>query len=177
MVVGVACPIILSICYLYGTHVGPSKKVPEENCLSLSPSTTGEGHGERPAAPGTICRTASVEPRIFVRDWTNVVFTDESSFWPRVPGSKALFNRTNCAIERTVKHAVKVHVWGCFNVRGLGTLCVFTAHLNAQEDDLNSGRSGGGGHGRSIRTTNEQKVRSRTTTAAQDEYPQGILRN
>ncbi|GJQ68408.1 hypothetical protein Trydic_g16997 [Trypoxylus dichotomus] len=67
-----------------------------------------------------------------VRDWTNKVFTDESSFWAQVPRSKAWSTRTNRIVEQTVEHAVKVYVWGCFNVRGFRTLRVFTGNLNAQ---------------------------------------------
>lgn len=67
------------------------------------------------------------------RDWSDVVFTDESSFWAWCPIRRAWFIHGKRMIQRSVKHPIKVHVWGCFNARGFGTLCVFTDNLNAQK--------------------------------------------
>lgn len=67
------------------------------------------------------------------RDWDNVVFTDECSFWGWLPVRKAWSVQGMPVIQRTVKHAIKLHVWGCFNVRGFGTLCLFTDNLNAMK--------------------------------------------
>nr|XP_031847715.1 uncharacterized protein LOC116433609 [Nomia melanderi] len=46
--------------------------------------------------------------------------------------SKGSWNAVaTCCDERTVKHPVKVHVWGCFSKQRFGTLHVFTDNLNA----------------------------------------------
>lgn len=66
------------------------------------------------------------------RDWGNVIFTDESSFWAWSSLSKAWISKHNRFLKRTVKHPIKVHVWGCFCKRGFGCLFVFTGILNAE---------------------------------------------
>lgn len=66
------------------------------------------------------------------RDWTDVVFTDESSFWIYPTIRRAWSKNNNRFIVRTVKHPAKLHVWGCFNSRGFGRLILFTGILNAQ---------------------------------------------
>lgn len=66
------------------------------------------------------------------RDWSNVIFTDESSFWAWSSLSKAWTSKHNRLLQRTVKHPVKVHVWGCFCQSGFGCLFVFTGILNAE---------------------------------------------
>lgn len=68
----------------------------------------------------------------FERDWSNVVFTDESSFWAWVPTRRAWSLRGQPFIQRSVKHPVKVHVWGCFCTQGFGVLHVFSGILNAE---------------------------------------------
>ncbi|KAG6452269.1 hypothetical protein O3G_MSEX007545 [Manduca sexta] len=66
------------------------------------------------------------------RDWSNVIFTDESSFWAWSSLSKAWTSKHNRLLQRTVKHPVKVNVWGCFCQSGFGCLFVFTGILNAE---------------------------------------------
>lgn len=46
-------------------------------------------------------------------DWDNIIFTDESSFWAWSSLSKAWSTKSNRILQRTIKHPVKVHVWGC----------------------------------------------------------------
>ena len=67
------------------------------------------------------------------RDWDNVIFTDESSFWAWPFLLKAWSTKSNRILQRTVKHSVKVHVWGCFSKRGFGCLFLFTDNLNAEK--------------------------------------------
>jgi transposase len=64
-------------------------------------------------------------------DWSQVVFTDESTFrlnqralkvW-QFPGRRKVF--------RSVKHPLKVNVWGCFSAVGFGKLVCFQQNLNA----------------------------------------------
>lgn len=66
------------------------------------------------------------------RDWRDVIFTDEASFWAWVPRRKAWSKRGNPVLQRSIKHPVKLHVWGCFNARGFGILYLFTNTLTAQ---------------------------------------------
>lgn len=67
------------------------------------------------------------------RDWDNVIFTDESSFWAWSSLSKAWSTKSNRILQRTVKHPLKIHVWGCFCKRGFGCLFLFTDNLNAEK--------------------------------------------
>lgn len=67
------------------------------------------------------------------RDWQNVVFSDESSFWAFCPQRKAWAIHGKPMLQRSVKHPLKVHVWGCFSALGFGKLHIFTDNLNAQK--------------------------------------------
>lgn len=67
------------------------------------------------------------------RDWSNVIFTDEASFWAFVPRRKAWSVRRRPMIQRSVKHPQKIHVWGCFSEHGFGKLHVFTQNLDAEK--------------------------------------------
>lgn len=65
------------------------------------------------------------------RDWSNVIFTDEASIWGYISIRRSWSTLTNRLIQRTVKHPVKVHLWGCFSKQGFGALHLFTYNLNA----------------------------------------------
>lgn len=65
------------------------------------------------------------------RDRDNIIFSDEASFWARSSINHTWCTHINRLIGRTVKHVVKVHVWGCFSKQGFGTLHIFTDNLNA----------------------------------------------
>ena len=68
------------------------------------------------------------------RDWSKVIFTDEASFWARSIIQRTWSTTTSKVVQRTVKHAAKVHVWGCFSEQGFGTLYLFTYILNAKKN-------------------------------------------
>jgi len=64
-------------------------------------------------------------------NWDQVIFSDETTIrmnsvkglvW-NLPGKKK--------IVRTVKHPIKVNVWGCFSARGFGRVVCFNENLNA----------------------------------------------
>lgn len=64
-------------------------------------------------------------------DWNQVIFSDETTIrmnsvkglvW-NLPGKKK--------VVRTVKHPVKVNVWGCFSIHGFGRVVCFKENLNA----------------------------------------------
>ena len=67
------------------------------------------------------------------RDWSNVLFSDEASFWAWVPIKRAWSAAGKRFLQRTVKHSIKIHVWGCFSQRGFGCLELLTENLNAQK--------------------------------------------
>ena len=67
------------------------------------------------------------------RDWSNVFFSDEASVWAWVPIKRAWSAAGVRLFQRTVKHPIKIHVWGCFSQRGFGCLDIFTENLNAQK--------------------------------------------
>ena len=62
-------------------------------------------------------------------DWSQVIFTDEASFHARVPPRRVWSKIGIKKIFRTVKHPVKVHVWGCLSAKGFGKLHIFTGIL------------------------------------------------
>ena len=47
-------------------------------------------------------------------DWPNVLFSDEASFWAWVPIKRAWSAVSERFLQRTVKHPIKIYVWGCF---------------------------------------------------------------
>lgn len=65
------------------------------------------------------------------RDWNNVIFTDESSVWGYTTIRRSWPTLSQKLIQRTVKHPVKIHLWGCFSKQGFGALHLFTYNLNA----------------------------------------------
>ncbi len=66
------------------------------------------------------------------RDWSNVLFTDETTFqlFPN-PRKYWMFKRYKL-IYRRVKHPPKIHAWGCFSRSGFGKIITFTGILNAK---------------------------------------------
>lgn len=65
------------------------------------------------------------------KNWSSVIFTDESSFWAWSPKKRAWCVESTPVIQRTVKHPVKINVWGCFCSLGFGCLYLFTETLDA----------------------------------------------
>ncbi|KAF2891845.1 hypothetical protein ILUMI_14328 [Ignelater luminosus] len=66
------------------------------------------------------------------RDWDNVIFTDEASFWSSTSTKRVWCVKGKKLIQRTVKHPGKIHVWGCFNKRGFGKLLIFKQNLDVK---------------------------------------------
>ncbi|KAF2879245.1 hypothetical protein ILUMI_26932 [Ignelater luminosus] len=66
------------------------------------------------------------------RDWDNVIFTDEASFWLSTSTKRVWCVKGKKLIQRTVKHPGKIHVRGCFNRRGFGKLLIFKQNLDAK---------------------------------------------
>lgn len=66
------------------------------------------------------------------RDWSNVIFTDESTFQLYTHKTMVWHSPLRRSVTRTVKHSGKVHVWGCFCSKGFGKLIIFTGNMNAE---------------------------------------------
>jgi len=64
------------------------------------------------------------------RDWSNVIFTDESTFQLFTYKRKVWRFGLQGIVRRTVKHPPKIHVWGCFNESGFGEIYLFSENLN-----------------------------------------------
>lgn len=64
-------------------------------------------------------------------DWNRVVFSDESTFRLNQPGRKVWQFPGRRKLFRSVKHPLKINVWGCFSSSGFGELVCFQRNLNA----------------------------------------------
>lgn len=67
------------------------------------------------------------------RDWSRVIFSDESTFEVNCPVTRAWQFRGIPKIYRTVKHPVKVNVWGCFSSKGFGKLVIIAGTLESKQ--------------------------------------------
>jgi len=64
-------------------------------------------------------------------DWSQVIFTDESTFQLFTSKKKVWQFVGRRKVFRSVKHPPKVHVWGCFSASGFGKLVCFERNLDA----------------------------------------------
>jgi transposase len=65
------------------------------------------------------------------RDWNQVIFTDETTI-KLFRNKKRVWRRPGQRIVmRSVKHPVKVQVWGCISAHGFGKIVCFKRNLNA----------------------------------------------
>ena len=67
------------------------------------------------------------------RDWSNVLFSNEASFWAWVPIKRVWSAAGERFLQQTVKNPIKIHVWGCFSQRSFGCLKLLAENLNAQK--------------------------------------------
>ena len=71
-------------------------------------------------------------------DWRKVLFSDESPFQLRDNGKKRVWKlceeEFHCShYTGTVKHDVKINVWGCFSYDGVGTLYLVDGNMDARQ--------------------------------------------
>jgi len=64
-------------------------------------------------------------------DWNRVIFTDETTILLDRPPSRVWQRRGARIPVWTVKHPLKLHVWGCFSSEGFGDIFMFTQNLNS----------------------------------------------
>ena len=62
-------------------------------------------------------------------NWHQVIWSDESPYVLRFNGRKLVWRAGNerysiACISGTVKHDIKIMVWGCFTAHGVGNLCL-----------------------------------------------------
>jgi transposase len=67
------------------------------------------------------------------RDWSNVIFADESTFCIYNYPLKAWGTDKSKKIRKIVQHPSKLHVWGCFCSHGFGKLIIFESTLNSSK--------------------------------------------
>lgn len=66
--------------------------------------------------------------------WSTFLWTDESPFVLRFNAKRRVWRRhnerysSNCIIS-TVKHDIKINVWGCFSAHGVGSICTVDGTL------------------------------------------------
>ena len=64
-------------------------------------------------------------------DWSKVIFTDETTISQFSKPKKVWRQKGQIIKVPTVKHSLKVHVYGCFSEKGFGNIYCFTNNLNA----------------------------------------------
>jgi transposase len=64
-------------------------------------------------------------------DWSKVIFTDETTISQFSKPKKVWREKGEIVKAHTVKHSLKVHVYGCFSKKGFGNIYCFTDNLNA----------------------------------------------
>jgi len=65
-------------------------------------------------------------------NWDQVIFTDESTFHLNQPHPRTWQWSGQRKLWRSVKHPLKLNVWGCFSSSGFGKLIYFQHNLNAK---------------------------------------------
>jgi transposase len=65
-------------------------------------------------------------------DWSRTIFTDETTIFQFSKPKKVWRLKGEKIKVPTVKHSIKVHVYGCFSEEGFGNIYCFTENLNAE---------------------------------------------
>ena len=66
-------------------------------------------------------------------NWNTVLFSDESTFETNRKITRVWRRRGEVVARGTVKHPVKVQVWGCLTSKGFGQISCFSGNLNAKK--------------------------------------------
>ena len=67
------------------------------------------------------------------RDWSRIIFSDETTIRLYYHVDQVWKRRGEQVIIRTVKHPVKVNIWGCFSERGFVKLVVIKGNLTGEK--------------------------------------------
>lgn len=65
-------------------------------------------------------------------NWDRVIFSDEMTVYLNRVKRRVWNLRGKKKVIRTVKHSVKINVWGCFSSKGFGRIKCFKQNLNAK---------------------------------------------
>ncbi len=65
-------------------------------------------------------------------DWNRVIFTDESTFKLNQNIRRLWQFLSKRKVTRSMKHPLKVHVWGCFSAQRFRSIIFFTQNLNGK---------------------------------------------
>lgn len=66
-------------------------------------------------------------------NWSSVIFSDEMSIWKDRYTDKCWYIKGNQKIKETIKHPIKVHIWGCITLGGFDIHYVFDDNLNSKK--------------------------------------------
>jgi transposase len=66
-------------------------------------------------------------------DWSQVIFSDEMSIWKDRYSNKCWYIKGKQKIKETVKHPIKVHIWGCLTLGGFEVYHLFDYNLNSDK--------------------------------------------
>jgi transposase len=67
------------------------------------------------------------------RDWSRVIFSDESLFYRNYQRKSVWKRRNEVKLIRTTKHCERVSMWGCFSAQGFGKLIVIKGILESKQ--------------------------------------------
>ena len=67
------------------------------------------------------------------RDWTKIIFSDESMGRINIFSRKKWIHETDIVINKTVKYPLKRNFWGCFYKDALGDIHVFSENMNSDK--------------------------------------------
>ena len=65
------------------------------------------------------------------RDWSQVIFSDEASFWINKGTVKCWQTKETRKVIHRKRHSKKVHIWACIHIGGLISFYIFTENLRA----------------------------------------------
>ena len=80
------------------------------------------------------CRKARLDwaKKNKTRNWKRVLFSDETTFELYRPRPRVWRRKGEPVLYGTVKHPLKVQVWGCLSSNGFGHISTFSGNLNAR---------------------------------------------
>jgi transposase len=67
------------------------------------------------------------------RNWCRTIYSDESSFLLNYTKGRVWKRRGEFKLSRTVKHCVRVNLWGCFSFLGFGELVTVKGILESKQ--------------------------------------------
>lgn len=88
--------------------------------MTIKPRLIAYGYRYSSTATKTFLSESHIEKCLTCNDFSNVVFTDEASFWASNNHKRAWSIQEKPRIQHTVKHPTKGHIWACCSKQGFG---------------------------------------------------------